>query len=435
MSTGKKTILKEAITDYNEIMEAATIKAKDELAIKFPDNFSNLLKEELENKKIVKESYKKVSENKINESTNTNEPDMATKKVTTVKKVVNEGNENQPFNSSAPKVQNEEFNISELDLDSTTTALNNADDTDEVITMDEIEKEIASMGAEPVTENKDALSHTESPSIIDKSVQDGTSYGKLVSLRNQLDEMIGGMDDEKFNIDKVGQSSTEEIQENQEELISDEDIDTVLNTSAPNEVDEVHGVTHATQRNVTATIPRNDYVSTSELNRRRDAVQESQKKISSLIKENMRLTKKINEAKKIQDTTGGLLENYKTALGKYRVQLKEMALFNTNLAYTNNLLVNEELALTQDDKVKIINEFKSIDNIAASGEKYKKILTEMKGNKKTITESIESKVATSVGTSSKQILDEVVEKTAYSDNAHINKIKKLMHYAEARAKK
>jgi predicted amino acid racemase len=59
----------------------------------------------------------------------------------------------------------------------------------------------------------------------------------------------------------------------------------------------------------------------------------------------------------------------------------------------------------------------------------------MKEAKKTITESVEQKASTLVGTSSKQILDEVVEKTAYSTNEHVNHMKKLIEYAEKRGKK
>ena len=40
--------------------------------------------------------------------------------------------------------------------------------------------------------------------------------------------------------------------------------------------------------------------------------------------------------------------------------LTEMAIFNANLANTNSLLLNEELALTNEDKEKIIKEFKSV---------------------------------------------------------------------------
>ena len=182
-------------------------------------------------------------------------------------------------------------------------------------------------------------------------------------------------------------------------------------------------------------LPGKDYLSAGELDQSPEYMQESKTKISGLIKENMSLTKKLNEAKKYKDTAGGLLENYKTALTKYRNQLKEMAVFNTNLAFANNLLVNEDLALTQADKVNIINEFKTADSIASSQSKYKKILTEMKSSKKAITESIEVKVSASILPSSKQKIDEVIEKTAYSNDEHIKKMIKNIKYAENRGKK
>ena len=147
------------------------------------------------------------------------------------------------------------------------------------------------------------------------------------------------------------------------------------------------------------------------------------------------MTKKLNETKKYKETVTGLVESYKSALDKYRGQLKEMAVFNTNLSHVNNLLVNEELALTQEDKVKIINEFKQVNNIVSSEKVYKKFLTEMKGGKKTLTESIENKVSASIQPSSKQKLDEVVEKTAYADDKHLQRMRKIIETIEHRGKK
>ena len=154
-----------------------------------------------------------------------------------------------------------------------------------------------------------------------------------------------------------------------------------------------------------------------------------------MIKENASLTKKLNEAKKYKDTAGGLIESYNVALGKYRNQLKEMAVFNTNLAHVNNLLVNEDLALTQNDKVRLINEFKSINSISDSQSKYKTFLTEMKESRKTLTESIEDKVSTTIQPSSKQKLDEVVVKTGFQNDAHMNKMLKIIKTIENRGKK
>ena len=97
--------------------------------------------------------------------------------------------------------------------------------------------------------------------------------------------------------------------------------------------------------------------------------------------------------------------------------------------------MNEELALTQDDKIKIINEFKKVDNITESQTRYKEFLNEMKETKKNLTESIEEKVSASVQPSSAQKVDEVVESTAYENNEHIKKMKKLIEYVETRGKK
>jgi hypothetical protein len=59
----------------------------------------------------------------------------------------------------------------------------------------------------------------------------------------------------------------------------------------------------------------------------------------------------------------------------------------------------------------------------------------MKESKKTLTESIEGKVSASIQPSSKQKLDEVVEKTAYANDKHIQKMKNLIEYVENRGKK
>ena len=81
MANEKKSILKEALTDFNEIMEAADANAKKKLAAEFPEKFNNLLKEELQAKN-KKESYKKLDEN--------NEPNDLGKTNESMKKQVKE---------------------------------------------------------------------------------------------------------------------------------------------------------------------------------------------------------------------------------------------------------------------------------------------------------------------------------------------------------
>lgn len=497
MKDESKSILKEALTDYKEIMEAADANAKKKLAEEFPEKFTNILKEELQKNKSVKESYKKIEDepetNKesdmkketVKEAVGTGKP-FATKpkevqKVAEDVKITDtvgkadpykekakgvtkieeerekdfvadveaktpnigkgEGAKGKNFNqkikgpTSGKPISNisEEFNITELDVESVGTALENASPNDQVLTMEEIESEISSM--ENLGEELDGVSAATPNS-------QGGAYDELVEMRNKLDSMIKGMgnaqptsetfDDQSTEFDNAGLAGISE----EDSPITDADIDAVLGDTNDAPVEEAHGVTYGNRRNTVGKhTPAPEYLSKGELDQSPAYMQEAKKKISGLIEENKKLTKKLNETKKYKESVTGLVESYKSAIGKYRNQLKEMAIFNTNLANVNNLLVNEGLALTQEDKIKIINEFKKVDSIASSQNVYKKFLTEMKGSKKTISESIEDKVSASIQPSSKQKLDEVVEKTAYADNAHINRMKTLIESMEKRGKK
>jgi hypothetical protein len=59
----------------------------------------------------------------------------------------------------------------------------------------------------------------------------------------------------------------------------------------------------------------------------------------------------------------------------------------------------------------------------------------MKEGKKTLTESVQDKVSVSIQPSSKQKLDEVIEKTAYADDKHMKRMKTIIEYVENRGKK
>jgi hypothetical protein len=110
-----------------------------------------------------------------------------------------------------------------------------------------------------------------------------------------------------------------------------------------------------------------------------------------------------------------------------------MAIFNTNLSHVNNLLVNEEFALTQNDKINIISGFKTVKSINESQEKYKSFVGDFNTTKKTIVESIENKVADSIQPSSTLI----VEKTIYSNksNSGLDRMKKVIETIERKNNK
>lgn len=549
MKDEKKSIIKEALVDYETIQQAADANAKKRLADEFPEKFNNLLKEELnKNKKSVKESYKKLDTDEESEQSDETEDkkesvmknqEKETKKVVketagagkpfgekakVVAKDVAKVNEvkveedvkitdtvgkSDPFKEKAkgkakdtideerekdfvgdvePKTPNlgksgeaekgkafnekikgptsgkpianltEEFDITELDTNSVNNAIGSAEGNDQILTMEDIEREITDMQG-----------LGEELNGVQAASDSGTNpVDQLVKMREQLDEMIsslGGvqeMHQGNFPLDKmhagsydsklIDEKPVQEMHQGKavndvpgpeaytsklidEEPITDQDVEDVLGSTQEQPVEEGHGLSYSVRRaNPGRHLPGNkDYLSQGEKDQAPTyTVAEAQKRIGGLIKENKSLTKKLNEDKEYKGSVGKLLEQYKTALNKYRTQLQEMAVFNTNLAHVNNLLVNEELALTQDDKIKIINEFKKVDNIADSQKKYKAVLTEMKESRKTLTESVEEKVTTSIQPSSKQKLEEV---TAYKDDKHINKMKYLIEYVENRGKK
>lgn len=368
--------------------------------------------------------------------------------------------------SNEKKDVSENYNLSELDQTGVNQSLEGAQPMDELLTMEQIEEEIANMGN--MAEELDGVSAS---ATSDQGAEEGgIPYNELVEMRNKLDSMIKGMDEQKLHggqgankvnaggpttamIDELGmeeqklhggqgankvnaggptQAMIDELGENYE--ITEEDINNVLGANeAP--VEESQTRTLSNQKKVTAALPGVEYKQSAVPKMRpamRGGMDESQKKISSLIEENKKLTKKLNETKKYKETASKLVESYQTVIGKYRNQLKEMAVFNTNLSHVNNLLVNEELALTQEDKVKIINEFKKVDSISSSVNVYKNLMTEMKVGKKTLTESFENKVSASIQPSSKQKLDEVKEKTAYTT---VPRMKALIESMEKRGKK
>ena len=478
----KSSVIKEALIEFNEIQEVAVANAKKNLAETYPKKFNDLLKEELNKNKTAKESYKKIDENKESkkDDVESNKKSVMKKEIKETKKIVKEGDKNQPFDKKAPEngpdivkeerdkefmgnvekdtpnmnaphpedgdtftekittkqdtlanktTVKEEFDITELDASSVGTALENAEDNDEVITMDEIEGEISAMN-ELETINTNPKSGSDN----------GIAYDKLVSMKNQIDEMIQGIGEQKNNggkgANKVNDGGPTTAMIDEEDEISDADVEAVLGTPADvNEQDVEENLQHTQTHSNARQVGAQNNTNYGKEGRLRDAMKnESKTKISSLISENKGLTKKLNETKKYKQSVTTLVEQYKSALEKYRNQLKEMATFNTNLAHVNNLLVNESLALTQEDKIKIINEFKKVDTIAESQKKYKAFLTEMKETKPTLTESVD-KVSASIAPSSKQSLDKAKEVTAYTDNAHINKIKRLIEYAENRGSK
>jgi hypothetical protein len=411
----EKSIMEQAITDYNQIKEAAEANAAKKLASEFPEKFENLIKEELDKnkKKPEKEPYKMVKDEEP-EKKEDGEDGTDDKKETVMKsgkkeanKAVNEEREKDftgDVENDTPNLEKgkkdgvaytektkeskdvqgdkkeltEEFDITDLDLDGVENTIDGADVDDEVITMDEIEREISEMEK------------------INGEIQEENTENSfsLTSLKDKLQEMLGSIQQmEEMHQTGPSKDVVNKLHNGGEQINSQ-----LIDEVKPDlgcEVDEAMGMAHSSSKHVAGDhLPGKDFA--THRHKRAGSYNNTQnesvnKKFQSLLEENKKLVKKLNESKEYKESSSKLMEKYKSALEKYRNQLNEMAIFNTNLAHVNNLLINESLALTQEDKVKIINDFKSVKNIGESKEKYNALLSEMKSSKKTISESIETK--------------------------------------------
>lgn len=214
--------------------------------------------------------------------------------------------------------------------------------------------------------------------------------------------------------------------------IAEDEVATDAAPIAEDAVDETHGVGLSANKlvggNQTPRVDHKDYAKDKvRLALQKEQDEKLQKRINSLVNENFELTKKANKAHGVVKEMTKINEAYKEAIDKYRKQLNEMALVSTNIANVNNILVNESLALSFDDKKSMINQFKKVSTVEESEKTYKKIIKEFTEAKKTIKESVEDKINSAIESSSSKVVNESVEGKS-EINEHVEKIKKLFVY-------
>lgn len=225
------------------------------------------------------------------------------------------------------------------------------------------------------------------------------------------------------------------------------------------EIDESHGTPLASNKVTGAEKqPRLDYGKGYAKNKVRVALQQRNeseekkekpqlneavvdKKYSIVLDDNKSLNKKLNTLKegfkKLESKNGDLLqlnEQIVDALSKYKDQFKKITVWNANLAHVNSLFVNENVALSMDEKKSIIGRFKNVTDINESEKLHKEILNEYTGEKTVISEekkSVEDVIVESTqniigDSSSSNLVTENNNKSAL--NAHIAKFDKLVGY-------
>jgi hypothetical protein len=85
-------------------------------------------------------------------------------------------------------------------------------------------------------------------------------------------------------------------------------------------------------------------------------------------------------------------EEYKKALDFFRTKLNEVAVFNSNLAYSTRLFT--EHSTTKQEKINILRRFDGVESLKESKNLYQSIKRELdgKGNESVVTESIQKRV-------------------------------------------
>jgi hypothetical protein len=151
-----------------------------------------------------------------------------------------------------------------------------------------------------------------------------------------------------------------------------------------------HGVTETEldemddEGEVKETVRTNNYVQAGKIARRRG---------SDMNKNRMDIRKPKNESvEKELQTLREKNEEYKKALDFFRSKLNEVAVFNSNLAYSTRLFT--EQSTTKQEKINILRRFDNVQTIKESKNLYKTIKEELDGD--STTESINESVQRNV---------------------------------------
>lgn len=478
METTKKSVLSEAIVEFNELMEAAKSKAKEQMASELPEKFNKILNEHLEKLDKMKNNIQK-EKNKINESkadkTFTKElKDEKEVGKTNTKEVKKDDEEvdstlGDTFNKEPQKGKKvnesveDDIDLTDFSMEELQEVFDGADDDDDFdieddelnagkdFELDDIEAELAKM--DDMSEEFEVDENVDDPYTKLKKLQEEMnaiidSFNKETekpveddnTIIQEFEEKMSGIYGENYkgvlgaDYDKL--LDLYKNQDNGDAKYFDDDVieismDEEEDLDFEDEIEEAHGVSLSNNKLAGSHVqPRPEYAQYKK-DKLRYALQKEQfeKRINSLVSENKKNKIEFKKLKNKTVETQKLMESYRDVIGKYRQQLTEMVVFNTNLSHVNNLLINEDFNLTNEEKKQIVEKFKPVQSIDESEQIYNEILKEKKEiNGELISESINKNSI--IGKSSKENLGETVEKSTYKNDDHLEKIKRVMKYVE-----
>src|SRR3989304_795390 len=421
----KKSLIQQAILEVRDIEKFATEKARKALEEEMAPKI----------KQITNEALKELENSSLNEGMNLEIPAGAE---LTIK--MPEGETSEIENSSETEIENE------ISDDNSEETINNEENMSDIFEIEGLNEEDATLPnagtpAEAPTPTPDATAPvdetpTEEPVSLEsisqmlkdmdakidaisseESSEQGDSEGNVSIVDDEseseiapeetpapeasapeiqtpvqeeeyeLDEELDGMEEVVYEVEDDCELDEEMVEyELEEEDMSDLNDDSVMemfneleivdedveedNTS----VEEIHGVGHNLKHtNTLGKLPKQGVEQRNEIN-------ESIKKIKA------QYVSKFDGLSQENESLKQTIKEYKDSFIVLRKQINEVQIFNAKLAYANKLFTNG--GLTNDEKMKIAEEFDSVETIEEAKKLYNNFLNEMKVSKSAKTPSV-----------------------------------------------
>ena len=256
---------------------------------------------------------------------------------------------------------------------------------------EEGEGDVSIIEDEPETSTPGAEAPIENPA----PAPDATPVQEDEMMEYELDEEAGDVGEVVYEVEDDGSMKEDMVEyELEEEDMSElnaesmmemfnelegideiELVDEDMKEEGEKSVEEMHGVGHNLRHS-----NRNGKLPRQGVDHRKD-INESINKIKA------QYGSKIDELGQENESLKQTIKEYKDSFIVLRKQINEVQIFNAKLAYANKLFTNG--GLTNDEKMKIAEEFDSVETIEEAKKLYNNFLNEMKVSKSTKTTSVD----------------------------------------------
>jgi hypothetical protein len=358
----EKSILEQALLQVQTLEEAVKQNAKGILASTMKQELNDLLKESMEDEEIKLATEQADDEDAPEDEEDVTEP---------------EADAEGGVDDELPAINDEPSK----DID--------GDDLSDLDNEDEMDTELPAIDDEMPTDDDDMLDMTgasdEEVLKVFKAMSDEDGIivkkdGENISLEDGEDEYIIKLNEEDESEEEVSEDWNEEEDAS---MMGDEDLaeeeETVYEIELDGE-DEEEEVKEVEATEAARTFGAD--VRAPQGKKYKAGRHEMNEEVETLKKQNA---------------------EYKKALLLFKDKLNEVAVFNANLAYATRLFT--EHSTTKTEKLSILKRFDTISTINESKNLYNSIKTEL-GSKKSVTESVVEKIASTPSTSSTEVLSE-----------------------------